>query len=102
MAGGQDHDYPFPLPPTPRPPDHDPHSCAFQAAVSEDDVMMPHAFERLWSALSTQGEFQTHITEAVSQGQLVRHLNNKGFQVRAIRAAPGAVDGVDQGFDGRL
>lgn len=54
-----------------------------QLAVSEDEVMMPHAFERLWGAFEPQGEFQTHITEAVPQTTVVRHLNDRGFQVRA-------------------
>lgn len=50
-------------------------------AVSEDEVMMPHAFERLWGAFEPQGEFQTHITEPVPQTTVVRHLNDRGFQV---------------------
>lgn len=56
--------------------------CApFKTAVSEDEVMMPHAFERLWGAFEPQGEFQTHITETVPQTTVVRHLNDRGFQV---------------------
>ena len=53
----------------------------FETAVSEDEVMMPHAFERLWGAFEPQGEFQTHITESVPQTTVVRHLNDRGFQV---------------------
>lgn len=49
--------------------------------MSEDEVMMPHAFERLWGAFEPQGEFQTHITESVPQTTVVRHLNDRGFQV---------------------
>eukprot|EP00903_Cladosiphon_okamuranus_P008312 g7996.t1 len=63
---------------------------SFGFAVSEDEVMMPHAFERLWGAFEPQGEFQTHITESVPQTTVVRHLNDRGFQV----VAAGAVDGL--------
>ena len=42
---------------------------------------MPHAFERLWSALETQGEFETKIRDAVAQTTVVRHLSELGFQV---------------------
>jgi len=38
--------------------------------VSEDEVMMPHVFERL------------RIIEQVPQITVVRHLNDRGFQVR--------------------
>lgn len=50
-------------------------------AISAEDVLMPHAFERLWNALETQGEFQTRIRNAVTQTAVVRHLNEIGFQV---------------------
>ncbi|CAB1117405.1 unnamed protein product [Ectocarpus sp. CCAP 1310/34] len=52
--------------------------------------MMPHAFERLWGAFEPQGEFQTHITQSVPQTTVVRHLNDRGFQV----VAAGTVDGL--------
>ncbi|CAM9533499.1 unnamed protein product, partial [Laminaria digitata] len=55
---------------------------SFGPAVSEDEVMMPHAFERLWGGLDPQGEFRTHIAEAVPQTTVVRHLNERGFQAR--------------------
>lgn len=59
-----------------------PFLCApYNVAVSEDEVMMPHAFERLWGGFEPQGEFQTHITESVPQTTVVRHLNDRGFQV---------------------
>lgn len=61
-------------------------------ALSEDDTLLPHAFERLWGALATQGEFQTRVTEAVPQSAVVRHLCDRGFQVhdeeRRIRVIP--------------
>lgn len=50
-------------------------------AISAEDVLMPHAFERLWNALEIQGEFQTRIRNAVTQTTVVRHLNEIGFQV---------------------
>lgn len=54
----------------------------FTVAASENEVLLPHAFERLWGALASQGEFLTHIVEAVPQGRVVRHLNDRGFQVQ--------------------
>ncbi|CAM9253473.1 unnamed protein product [Ascophyllum nodosum] len=58
--------------------------------ISEEDVLMPHAFERLWSALETQGEFETKIRDAVAQTTVVRHLSELGFQV----VAAGTVDSL--------
>eukprot|EP00904_Undaria_pinnatifida_P007120 jgi/Undpi1/3538/HiC_scaffold_16.g06910.m1 len=63
---------------------------SFGPAVSEDEVMMPHAFERLWGGLEPQGEFRTHIAAAVPQTTVVRHLNERGFQV----VAAGTVNGL--------
>lgn len=52
-----------------------------KTALSRDDVLLPHAFERLWAAQNTEGEFQTRIIETVPQDKVVRHLSARGFQV---------------------
>lgn len=57
-------------------------------------MMMPHAFERLWGAFEPQGEFQTHITESVPQTTVVRHLNDRGFQVTDASSLFGGVANV--------
>ncbi|CAM9172481.1 unnamed protein product [Chrysoparadoxa australica] len=49
----------------------------------DEDVLLPHVFERYWTQLPTQGSFKTAITEHTPKASVVQHLSDKGFQVVA-------------------